>query len=508
MGPSGNKVGFSHSERLGSGHEASHRDSLHCARWSSGRRILAIALANVSLIGCATRKYQSVPIAPSKTANLIQGRSLTDPDLGQFVQSRLRRSQQEWPPQSWTPAELMLAALYFSHDLDIARTEVQAARAGVISAGARPNPTLDIAPGYSTFPEPWLFDAVFGLPIETAGKRGRRIETAQRQADVARWQLGEAGWQVRARVRSALVDFFLTEQRLSLLRNEEQLRAENARLIERRVQVGELPSPELDSARIELANNRVAIGTAQSQVTQARAETAASLGVPLSALDGIQFEWSTLNQPPPLKAVDLAEVERTAVLNRLDLRRSLAEYAVADSNLRLELARQYPDLQLGPGYSIDEGANKFTLGLSLVLPIFNRNQGPIAEAEARRKQAGERFLALQFQVLSEVEKALAAYRGAMAELQAANTVLEVQRQTEGRAQRSFDLGESDRLALAGMRLQTEVAERARLDAVHKAQAALGALENAAQRPLEPTWDLPGLPGSANPSLDLLKGGRR
>src|SRR5207249_4826262 len=181
------------------------------------------------------------------------------------------------------------------------------------------------------------------------------------------------------------------------------------------VQVGELPSPELDNARIELASTRLAIRTAESDLGQARATLAASLGVSLPALEGVQFAWSTLNQPPPVESIDVSEVQRAAVLNRLDLRRSLAEYAVIDSALRLEIAHQYPDLQLGPGYALDEGANKFTLGLSLSLPIFNRNQGPMAEAEARRRQAGERFLALQFQVLNDVQKALAAYRGAKAE---------------------------------------------------------------------------------------------
>jgi outer membrane protein TolC len=287
-----------------------------------------------------------------------------------------------------------------------------------------------------------------------------------------------------------------------------QVRAENVRLIERRVEVGELPSPELDNARIELANTRLAVGAAENDLGQARATLAASLGVPPSALAGVQFEWPTLNQPPAVESIDVSEVQRAAVLNRLDLRRSLAEYAAIDSTLRLEIARQYPDLQLGPGYALDEGANKFTLGLSLSLPIFNRNQGPIAEAEARRKQAGERFLALQFQVLNDVQKTLAAYRGAMAELRQADAALQIQRETEHRAQRSFDVGESDRLVLAGVRLQTVVAERGRLDALRKTQVALGELEGALQRPLEPTWDLPGLPGSTNSSLDLLKGARR
>src|SRR5439155_24043261 len=128
------------------------------------RAVLGIAALSALLIGCTTNKYHSTAIVPLQTANLIQSRTLADPELKRFVQSKLGQTQQPWPPQSWSPAELMLAALYFSPDLDVARTEIAVAEPGVITAGPRPNPTLDIAPGYSTSPHPWLFAALIGLP--------------------------------------------------------------------------------------------------------------------------------------------------------------------------------------------------------------------------------------------------------------------------------------------------------------------------------------------------------
>ena len=61
----------------------------------------------------------------------------------------------------------------------------------------------------------------------------------------------------------------------------------------------------------------------------------------------------------------------------------------------LELARQYPDLHVGTGYTFDQGQNKWALGLSIDLPLLDQNQGPIAEAEAARDEAAARFVAIQ-----------------------------------------------------------------------------------------------------------------
>ena len=81
------------------------------------------------------------------------------------------------------------------------------------------------------------------------------------------------------------------------------------------------------------------------------------------------------------------EVRRQALLNRADVRGALAEYAASQSALQLEIANQYPDVHLGPGYGWNTGNagdNEWTLGVTLDLPVLNHNQGPVAEAKAKR----------------------------------------------------------------------------------------------------------------------------
>jgi outer membrane protein TolC len=179
------------------------------------------------------------------------------------------------------------------------------------------------------------------------------------------------------------------------------------------------------------------------------------------------------------------------LLHRVDLRRSLLDYAAAEANLHLEIANQYPDFQYSPGYSFDEGHHKIAFSPALSVPIFNRNRGPIAESEARRAEAEVRFNALQAQAIGEMEIALARYNGALAELaDAEQRLVRIQQTREAATLRAVQAGEEDRLALAGVRVERAVAGRARLDALRRVQTALGGLEDAVQQSLESGSSLP------------------
>jgi outer membrane protein TolC len=215
-----------------------------------------------------------------------------------------------------------------------------------------------------------------------------------------------------------------------------------------------------------------------------RSVIAGAIGVPVSTLEGKRFRWTNLEQPPRVQTFSTDEIRGAAVINRLDVQRSLSEYEAAQSNLQLEIAKQYPDLDIGPGYNFEEAQHFFSIAATVVLPIRNRNEGPIAEAQAKRRVAGATLLNTQALVIAQSDKALAQYRAAQATLDDAGRSLELQMEQERQQRKAFDAGEVDRLVLVGAQLQTAITARARADAARQAQVALGALEDALQRPLE------------------------
>ena len=459
-------------------------------------RILWLVLS-MGLAGCAARRYESAPISPENTAARLESRALDDAGLKAFLEENLGHSISHWPLPSWNVDTLTLAALYFNPQIETARAQAALASAAVLTARALPNPTLSITPG---IPSPYLFGLDFGVPIETHGKRGIRIVQAQNLSEAARIDLAVAAWKVRSQVRAAFVDTIVAEQRSQLLHAQDDLLTTQVRLFQTRLVAGEISRPEVDASRVALLNGQLGAQQAEGQIATARALLAAAIGVPVAALRNAQLSWSNFHDPPAPESFSPQQIQREAVVDRLDIRAALIQYAATEQALRLEIARQYPDFVIGPGYQFEERNNFFTIGFSTVLPIFNRNQGPIAEAEAARKKAAADFLVLQAQGIAQTEAALAAYRSPFMEFTKAKTSLVVlQTERAGTQRRAVALGESDQLSLNTILLEGSTAALLELDTLSRVQTALGALEDAVQRPLQGDFTVPSLETARPPS---------
>jgi outer membrane protein TolC len=344
---------------------------------------------------------------------------------------------------------------------------------------------------------PWIYGFSLSLPLDTLWKRGYRIEEAGRQGDAALLGLAEAGWRVRSRVRAALAEHLFAFRDLELRRLEEGVRVEVVAALERKLALGDIFRLDVDAAQGELSNARLAIRSAEGRVAESRAALSGALGVPHAALKGKAFAWPDLESPPALASLSLDTAQTAGLLNRIDLRALLAEYDAAEAALKREVAGRYPDLSLGPGVLNDQGDRKFTLGLSFTLPVLNQNEGPIAEADARRKEVAARFYQRQAAAIGDIESASERYQTALAELGEAEKTLGTIERREKSTQRAIDLKELDKTALTGLRLERVQARASRLGALKRAQDALGSLEDAVQRPLGPGSAAPE-PGLASP----------
>ena len=439
------------------------------------------------LIGCAA--YQPKPLFPSRAASSFEARTLDNADLKRYLETSLKHEIIPWPPGSWDFSMLTLAALYYHPDLDVARAKLDVMRAGIITAGQRPNPTVGFTPQYdinpaSGVPSPWILDFVLDVPIETAGKRGYRIAQAKELSEAARLNIATVAWQVRSRLRTGLLSLFGADRSGAILRTQLAVQKDLLGLMEKRLMVGEVSQPEVTQARLSFDQTRLSLSESQKKRSEARAQTAEALGITVNAISGINLSLDSFEKP--VHGLPSEELRRHALLNRADLLSALAEYAASEAALQVEIAKQYPDLHLVPGYLFDQGENKWGLGLSLTLPILNQNQGPIAEAQARRTEAGARFLSLQAQVIGEINRSLAGYEAALMKLEEADALVSDNERREWSAQAMFKAGEADRLALLGAQFELLSNRLSRLDALVQTQLSLGLLEDALQHPLEPS----------------------
>jgi cobalt-zinc-cadmium efflux system outer membrane protein len=427
--------------------------------------------------------YRAKVLNPPALEESFRVRSLADSGLSEFL--RANQSATTWPPSELDVRTLALIAYYFSPDLTVARARLTTAEAAVRAAGVRPSPSLALEGGYNRNPETHaLYSILPSFTIETAGKRGLRILQAQAQMEAARAAFIETGWLVRSRIRGAVYNYLLAERRQELLGTEVAVRAEVVDIYEKRLAAGEVPRPELDFYRVDLNTARSSLGAAVGETAQSRVAIANAAGLPAAALGRITIQGSELDSPPALDSLPIAAVRKAGILHRADVRRTLAEYAAADAAVRLEVAKQYPDVQLTPSYQFQEGFGEYILNAALQPLSLYRSRPMIQQAEAEREQAASQFQLQQTQAIGEMERAVAQYRSAFKAWQdAGSRVLIIQRDREAAARRALEAGEGDRLGVATARLDTITASRTELEALTRVVSALIALEDAMQQPL-------------------------
>lgn len=454
-------------------------------------RAWVFCLLTAALAACA--RFEPRPLSPQVSAARFEARSLTDPGLKNYLAAHLPGAAPTWPPHAWDIDLLTLAALYYRPDLAVARAQQDVAEAAVRVSRQGPNPSLNFTPAYNADAlagmSPWILGWALDFPIETAGRRGYRETRAAYQRDAARFHLAEVAWRVRSQVRSRMLAYDAALRQAAVLKQTLAVHENLLHALQRRLAAGEAARPEADAAQAALADARLRLNAVRGGAATARVALAAAVGLPVAELDSVKLSFAALERPPAAAQIPARSLRSAALANRADLLAALARYAASQSALQLEIARQYPDLRIGPGYQWDQGAEKWSLGIGLTLPLFNRNQGQIARAKAQRELAAARFIALQARDIARTERALAGYRAALSALDTAQSLSATQQSRAQAAQRRFAAGDSDRSALDQAQLRALAAENTRLSASLQAQRALGALEDAIERPLDGTVEV-------------------
>ena len=441
-----------------------------CFRWMWCILLLAFA-------GCAT--YQDRPLSPAKTLDEFESRTLDTELLAMYLRENLKDPP---PSAAWGLPELTLAAFFYNPQLDVARTQWAVAKGREETAAERPNPTLGLTPGFNSTTgygadiSPWIVGVALDIPIETAGKRGYRIAEAQQLSEVARLHIAQIAWEVRRQVRRALLELYAAGRTEALMDHRRRLQADNVKLLEQLFEIGEISANELSQARVQRDETNLALLDAGKHQAQARDQLAAAIGVPAKALESVRFSYGAFEilpeEEPP------TEVQRRALLHREDLLMALAGYQASQAALQQAIAQQYPDLQIGPGYEFDQSEDKWRVGLSVSLPVFNQNQGAIATAEAQREEAAATFRGVQAGIVGEIEQAMTSYQASRRKVKAAENLEKQRVQAADRIGKMYEAGEILMSEVTVVELERNTSSAKLLEAYIETLQAFGQLEDA------------------------------
>ncbi len=459
---------------------------------ASKKLILTSWVLASSLSGCALIPYTPKPIEPKQVTDKIVNK---DPLSAEFKAFCIAQGYPEnkLPFASWGIEELTLSALYHHTRLDLAKAQLGVAKAAIESAGIKTSPNLGAHVARSNRANgdinPFSYSLNVDIPIETTTKRAIRIEEAQHLAEVARLDVAETGWSLRRSLKQDWLNYHEHQAQTTLLESTAKHYDKLAELVSKRVQHGLASSIELAPILAQQSKARTQLSQAASRKDLLITTMATDAGltkekfqqIPIaqleldSALDKINefFASPSSNQ-----------LQSDALLNRIDIRRSLAKYAAAESKIKLEVAKQTPDISISPGFLFEFGDKIWSLGFSSLLNLLNKNPALIHQAERLREVEGAQFEAIQAQVISDVAHA-------QEQLDAAKQMLARAHRQKNQLiaalqnyQKQFDAGQMDKLEFTQAQLQYSANLGELMTAQFNLLRAAEQLENSLQNDLQ------------------------
>lgn len=463
--------------------------SLSLTQYAQIKLIFVCALAIALLASCATESYQAKPLDPAQISAKLLNKDATSAEFKAYL-IKQGYAEKDLPFAEWGLNELTLCALYFHPKLDVAKAQLALANAQLETAGQKQNPTLNgnIARSNQKNGDirPWAYGLNVEIPIETANKREIRIEEAQHLTEVARIDVADAAWQLRSQIAKDLLRYYeniaLQKQFTEEVKTQEAL----LKILEKRVLLGALSNTELSAAKLVQQKTLFSLNAEIAKSAEIRAALAADVGLTSEKFEQLKLKPLDLNTTLVRQNSQLIEsknFQEKTLLNRLDIRRSLAKYAAAESKIKLEIAKQTPDISLSPGIAFEFGDSIWSLGFSALLNLINKNQTLIAEATALREIEGAQFEALQAKIIGDLNQSVATYQASSQNIDQIKTQLSAQTQYSQKLQKRFDAGLIDRLELAQNALNTSLLTQQLLNAQFSNLTAALAIEEMMQHPL-------------------------
>jgi len=300
-----------------------------------------------------------------------------------------------------------------NHSLLAARTTILQNQAAEIQANVRPNPTFFADWEYLPLSSPagisfldYLHDSTEGdigvsYLFERGEKRQHRLEAAQDTTAVTRATVSDNERTLGFQVAQLYINAQLAQSTLELARLDLKSFQDTVNISQRQRDIGSMSENDFLQIKIQLVQFQTDVEQAELSKAQALSDLRQQLGYE-SVPDEYDISDELEYRPVMLKLDDL---QRKALDNRPDLRATQLGITAANSQYTLAKANGKQDFTLQTNYSHVNSISAFSFSFSIPLPIFDRNQGTIAQTRYAIAQAREQQKLTNGQVLTDVRDA-------------------------------------------------------------------------------------------------------
>ena len=375
--------------------------------------------------------YQCV-VSPPRIRKLLTGPAVLLLSLA-IAASALPAMAQAAP---LTLERALQSAFAHNPNLAAAQWEIGVAEGDRQQAGLIPNPQVSWE-AEDTRRRSRTTTLMLSQPLELGGKRGARIEVAERAQDAASIELERRRNELRADVFQAFYNSTIAQQRLLLTEQSLQLAERGLRVAQGRINAGKAAPVEAMRAQVQLSQVRLELRRAERDQATAYQQLAQATGAP-------QATFTRVEEPTTaLPAIASPQTLLDRLPTTAELRLARLQINQKEASLGLEKALRIPDLtvSIGSQYSETDRERVNLLGVSMPIPLFNRNQGNVLAAARRTDQARDLRNASELRLRSEVQSGLEQWATANTEVNAFNQViLPAAQSAVDTATRGFEMG--------------------------------------------------------------------
>ncbi|MDD4871190.1 MAG: TolC family protein [Kiritimatiellae bacterium] len=267
-------------------------------------------------------------------------------------------------------------------DILSAQYELQAAVYRKAQAGVRPNPNLSFeAENVLGKNELKGFDsaeytAQLEQTLETGGKRSKRVQKAELDRQLSLFDLSARQLDVEAETARRFAVVQGAQEQLALSREFMTLAEDFLKAVSARVQAGTVSPMEGEKAKMLWAQQKASLFQSERELDSARVQLSAMWGSVKPQFDRVSGEFFKVPQLNSIRDLTIG------LKDNPDVGRWNTELEQRKAALKTEKAVRIPDVSIAGGVRRfnDTGDDAFVLGLSLPLPLFDRNQGNVREA--------------------------------------------------------------------------------------------------------------------------------
>jgi len=339
---------------------------------------LLIISSAIVFYGCGHQNDKAAPFAGNNPTQEAQNEYSPNKTNANAAPA----AQPDNPTGTITLRDAVALALVNNPKLKAFSLDIRAAEARKLQAGLLPNPEIDLeveefggTGGLAGF-ESSQTSIQIGQLIELADKRSRRKHLATLEKDLAEFDFKSKRLDVMNDVARAFIDVLTAQEQLSLSKELVDLSEKAYLTVAERVRAGQDSPVEETKAKIAFSNTQIEFEKAGKELVSARYQLAATWSSSNPAFEKVSGGFYDMSPAPSLE--ELANL----ISQNPDMARWPAEKERNRAALELEKANASSDIKLGGGiqYFDDGDDSAFILGLSIPMPLFDRNQGNIQEA--------------------------------------------------------------------------------------------------------------------------------